>query len=63
MARMVRNIVICLALAISAWAANTVDAEQLAKENSASFHWFPVQKHSFWHHPATPSNSLSGSPT
>jgi N-acetylmuramoyl-L-alanine amidase len=41
---MVRNIVICLALAISAWAANTVDAEQLAKENSASFHWFPVQK-------------------
>lgn len=44
MARMVRNIVICLALAISAWAANTVDAEQLAKENSASFHWFPVQK-------------------
>ena len=44
MLRIVRNIVICLALAISAWAANTVDAEQLAKEIKASFHWFPVQK-------------------
>ena len=33
-----------VALAVTAWAANTVDAEQYAKELKASFHWFPVQK-------------------
>lgn len=38
------HILVCFALAVSAWAANTVDAEQLAKEIKASFHWFPVQK-------------------
>ena len=38
------HILVCIALAVSAWAANTVDAEQLAKEIKASFHWFPVQK-------------------
>ena len=38
------HILVCFALAVSAWAANTVDAEQLAKEHKASFHWFPVQK-------------------
>lgn len=38
------HILVCFALAVSAWAANTVDAEQVAKEHKASFHWFPVQK-------------------
>ena len=38
------HILVCFALAVSAWAANTVDAEQFAKEIKASFHWFPVQK-------------------
>ena len=38
------HILVCFALAVSARAANTVDAEQFAKEIKASFHWFPVQK-------------------
>ncbi len=38
------HILVSFALAVSAWAANTVDAEQFAKEIKASFHWFPVQK-------------------
>ena len=38
------DIIIFLALAISAWAANTVDVEECAKQHNASFHWFPVQK-------------------
>lgn len=44
MRNLVWHILLCVALAASAWAANTVDAEQLAKEHKASFHWFPVQK-------------------
>ena len=40
----VRHILVSLALAGTTWAAGTVDAEQLAKENNTSFHWFPVQK-------------------
>ena len=38
------NIVLFLALAVSAWAANTIDVEECAKQHNASFHWFPVQK-------------------
>ncbi len=38
------HILLCVALAASAWASNKVDAEQVAKEHKASFHWFPVQK-------------------
>ena len=38
------HILLCIALAASAWASNKVDAEQVAKEHKASFHWFPVQK-------------------
>ena len=38
------HILVCFALAVSAWAANTVDAEQVAKQHKASFHWFPIQK-------------------
>ena len=38
------HILLCVALAASAWASDKVDAEQVAKEHKASFHWFPVQK-------------------
>ncbi|WP_405331952.1 N-acetylmuramoyl-L-alanine amidase [Fibrobacter sp.] len=38
------HILLCIALAASAWASNKVDAEQVAREHKASFHWFPVQK-------------------
>ena len=44
MRNLVWHIFVCVALAVSAWAANTVDAEQVAKQHKASFHWFPVQK-------------------
>ena len=44
MQRLVRNIILCLALATAAFASGKVDAEALAKQNKASFHWFPVQK-------------------
>ena len=39
-----RNIFVCAALAGSAWASPTIDAEDFAKQHNASFHWFPVQK-------------------
>ena len=41
---LVWHILLCAALAASAWASNKVDAEQVAKEHKASFHWFPIQK-------------------
>ena len=44
MRNLVWHILVCVALATSAWAANMVDAEQVAKQHKASFHWFPVQK-------------------
>ena len=44
MRNLVWHILFCVALAASAWASNKVDAEQVAKEHKASFHWFPVQK-------------------
>ena len=44
MRNLVWHIFLCVALAASAWASNKVDAEQVAKEHKASFHWFPVQK-------------------
>ena len=44
MRNLVWLIFLCVALAASAWASNKVDAEQVAKEHKASFHWFPVQK-------------------
>ena len=44
MQNLVWHIFLCVALAASAWASNKVDAEQVAKEHKASFHWFPVQK-------------------
>jgi len=44
MRNLVWHIFVCVALAVSAWTANTVDAEQVAKQHKASFHWFPVQK-------------------
>ena len=44
MRNLVWHILLCAALAASAWASNKVDAEQIAKEHKASFHWFPVQK-------------------
>ena len=44
MRNFVWHILVCVALATSAWAANMVDAEQVAKQYKASFHWFPVQK-------------------
>lgn len=44
MRNLVWHILLCAALAASAWASNKVDAEQVAKEHKASFHWFPVQK-------------------
>ena len=44
MRNLVWYILFCVALAASAWAANTVDAEQVAKQHKASFHWFPIQK-------------------
>ncbi|WP_298769809.1 N-acetylmuramoyl-L-alanine amidase [uncultured Fibrobacter sp.] len=44
MRNLVWLILLCVALAASAWASNKVDAEQVAKEHKASFHWFPVQK-------------------
>lgn len=44
MKKLVWHILLCVALAASAWANNKVDAEQVAKEHKASFHWFPVQK-------------------
>ena len=44
MKNLVWHILLCVALAASAWASNKVDAEQVAKEHKASFHWFPVQK-------------------
>ena len=44
MKKLVWHILLCVALAASAWASNKVDAEQVAKEHKASFHWFPVQK-------------------
>jgi N-acetylmuramoyl-L-alanine amidase len=44
MKKLVWHILLCAALAASAWASNKVDAEQVAREHKASFHWFPVQK-------------------
>lgn len=44
MRNLVWHILLCVALAASAWASNKVDAEQVAREHKASFHWFPVQK-------------------
>ncbi|WP_407458267.1 N-acetylmuramoyl-L-alanine amidase [Fibrobacter sp.] len=44
MKKLVWHILLCAALAASAWASNKVDAEQVAKEHKASFHWFPVQR-------------------
>ena len=44
MRNLVWHILLCVAIAASAWASNKVDAEQVAKEHKASFHWFPVQK-------------------
>ena len=44
MKKLVWHLLLCVALAASAWASNKVDAEQVAKEHKASFHWFPVQK-------------------
>ena len=44
MQNLVWHIFLCVALTASAWASNKVDAEQVAKEHKASFHWFPVQK-------------------
>ena len=44
MRKLVWHLLLCVALAASAWASNKVDAEQVAKEHKASFHWFPVQK-------------------
>ena len=44
MRNLVWHLLFCVALAASAWASNKVDAEQVAKEHKASFHWFPVQK-------------------
>ena len=44
MRNLVWHILFCVALAASAWASNKVDAEQVAKQHKASFHWFPVQK-------------------
>ena len=44
MRNLVWHLLLCVALAASAWASNKVDAEQVAKEHKASFHWFPVQK-------------------
>ena len=44
MKKLVWHLLLCVALAASAWASNKVDAEQVAKEHTASFHWFPVQK-------------------
>jgi len=44
MKKLVWHLLLCAALAASAWASNKVDAEQVAKEHKASFHWFPVQK-------------------
>ncbi|MDY6386816.1 MAG: N-acetylmuramoyl-L-alanine amidase [Fibrobacter sp.] len=44
MRNLVWHILLCAALAASAWASNKVDAEQVAREHKASFHWFPVQK-------------------
>ena len=44
MRNLIWHIFLCVALAASAWASNKVDAEQVAKEHKASFHWFPVQK-------------------
>lgn len=44
MKKIVWHILLCAALAASAWASNKVDAEQVAREHKASFHWFPVQK-------------------
>ena len=44
MTRLVRNLLLCIALATAAFASGNVDAESLAKQNKASFHWFPVQK-------------------
>lgn len=43
MISIVRKLALGLLLAIPAWAGQ-VDAEALAKQNGASFHWFPVQK-------------------
>ena len=39
-----QTIVLCLALAVSASLAGSVDIEAFAKQNGAEFHWFPVQK-------------------
>ena len=44
MTKLVWHILLYAALAASAWASNKVDAEQVAREHKASFHWFPVQK-------------------
>ena len=44
MRKLVWHLLLCVALAASAWASNKVDAEQVAKEHKANFHWFPVQK-------------------
>lgn len=44
MKKIVWHILLCAALAASAWASNKVDAEQVAREHKASFHWFPVQR-------------------
>lgn len=44
MSKVLRHIFLCFVLAVSAWAGATVDAEAIAKEQQASFHWFPVQK-------------------
>ena len=44
MRNLVWHLLFCVALAASAWASNKVDAEQVAKQHKASFHWFPVQK-------------------
>ena len=44
MKNLLRNIFVCVALAVSAWASPTIDAEDCAKQHQASFHWFPVQK-------------------
>ena len=39
-----QTIILCLALAVSASLAGSVDIETFAKQNGSEFHWFPVQK-------------------
>ena len=46
MKNLVWHILLCVALAASAWASNKVDAEQVAKEHKASFHL--LKKMRFW---------------